>query len=277
MHRLSFKKTVLPPAVLFFCILSAHGAVSVPVLSRPVMDTARMVSEEIQTRLDGEIRNVYDRTGVQIAVLTVPSIGDETIEDFSMRVARTWKLGQRGVDNGVLLVVAEQEHALRIEVGYGLEGSLTDAACGIIIRKIIAPRFKEGDYSGGIADGVNAVIGIAEKDETVLARISQYESEEDSSSWIFLVVPFVIFALFVTLGITDSMGVGPFGAYWIKAKLTGTPFVRKKRVFSGKQNISGNSVYGDDSRSESQNDCSDDDGYSGGGGDFGGGGASGGW
>ena len=94
----------------------------------------------------------------QIVVLTIPTLAGENLEEFSIKVAEAWKIGQKGLDNGAILLIAKQERKIRIEVGRGLEGKLTDLVSGRIIRGVISPKFKQGDFEGGIAAGVSAVM-----------------------------------------------------------------------------------------------------------------------
>jgi uncharacterized protein len=120
------------------------------------------------------------RTTNQVVILTIPSLGGENIEDYSNRVFNEWKLGQKGKDNGVLIIVVPSERRMRIEVGFGLEGTLTDLTASRIIQDIMTPKFKNGDYDGGIKDGALAVIdvlegGFIEEGNSILV-------EEDSSS-----------------------------------------------------------------------------------------------
>mgnify|MGYP002626727771 CR=1 FL=1 len=260
---------------IFLSVPLLFAQTAVPLLSRPIMDTAGIVDEETQVALDEQIRALYEENGTQIAVLTVPSIGEESIEDFSMRVAREWKVGSKGADSGVLITLALAEHKVRIEVGYGLEGTLTDAKCGLIIRNCMTPAFKNDDYSGGIRAGVEALLGLIRGDEELNARLESYAQKDDGGSpqlWI----PLLMVLIFFGIAIPDSMGYGPFACFWIKAKAAGKPFVRRKRpVVKGSASASGDSF---DTSSHSFSTSSDDgDSFSGGGGDFGGGGASGSW
>lgn len=138
-------------------VATAAIAVDVPYLSGRVVDEARILSASAIERISGLSAAREQATGDQIVVLTMPSLDGESIEGFATRVFETWKLGQKGKDNGVLLIVAPSERKMRIEVGYGLEGSLTDAAASRIIREAIAPKFKGGDFDGGTIAGVQAI------------------------------------------------------------------------------------------------------------------------
>jgi uncharacterized protein len=134
------------------------AAREVPFLSGRVVDEARMIDGATSARLDQRLRDYEQKTGRQIVVLTVPSLEGEALEDFSLKAARTWKIGRAGENDGVVLVVARDERKVRIEVGYGLEGALTDAESGRIIRDAIVPRFRAGDFPGGIDAGTAEIV-----------------------------------------------------------------------------------------------------------------------
>jgi uncharacterized protein len=154
----------LRPALIAAMLLVAVIAVAsnVPYLTGRVTDNAEILSEAGRRSLTERLKAHEDRTTNQIAVLTIPSLEGESIEDFADAVFKAWKLGQKGKDNGILVIVAPNDRRMRIEVGYGLEGILPDSAAGSIIRNVMTPRFKAGDYSGGIEAGVNAVISVLE-------------------------------------------------------------------------------------------------------------------
>ncbi len=142
---------------LFACLRAL--AADVPYLSGRVVDNAEILGAETKRNLTARLKAHEAETGNQIAVLTVPTLEGESIESYAEQVFNVWKLGQKGKDNGVLLLVAPAERRLRIEVGYGLEGTLTDVAASRIVRNVITPRFKEGRFDAGIEEGVAAVIG----------------------------------------------------------------------------------------------------------------------
>jgi uncharacterized protein len=125
-----------------------------------VNDNARILSESARRTLSDSLKTYEDRTGNQIAVLTVPTLNGDGIEEYAAAVFKEWKLGRKGVDNGILILVVPDDHRMRIEVGYGLEGSLTDGTAGQIVRNIMTPRFKNGDYDGGVTDGARAVMEV---------------------------------------------------------------------------------------------------------------------
>jgi uncharacterized protein len=142
--------------------LSAADDTAIPYLSGRIVDQAEILSAPARERI-GNMLQAHERaTGNQIAILAIDGIGAESIEDFAVRVFENWKLGSREKNNGVLIVVAPQEHRMRIEVGYGLEGTLTDVAADRIIRNLMTPRFREGNYDVGVEAGATAVIQILE-------------------------------------------------------------------------------------------------------------------
>jgi len=133
-------------------------ALDVPPLTGRVVDLAGVLPVYDSTQLTEQLKAHEEKTGNQVAVLILPSLEGEPLEEYSHRVATTWKLGQKGTDNGVLLLIALKERKLRIEVGYGLEGTLTDLKSARIIRQEIAPHFKAGDLPGGVRAGTDAIL-----------------------------------------------------------------------------------------------------------------------
>ena len=136
-------------------------ALDVPPLRGYVNDYANMMSSQTRAKVEGELKALEQSDSTQLVVLTIPSLQGEALEDFSIKVAETWKIGQKGKDNGIILLVASQERKIRIEVGRGLEGRLTDLTAGRIIDLVIKPRFKRGDYDGGFIAGVHALVDAA--------------------------------------------------------------------------------------------------------------------
>lgn len=138
----------------------AGAQVPVPPLTGRVTDLTATLTVEQKAALEQTLQALEARKGSQLAVLVVPTTTPETIEQYALRVAEQWKLGRKKVDDGAILVVAKDDRALRIEVGYGLEGALNDATSKRIISEIIAPRFKQGDFYGGISAGVDQIIRV---------------------------------------------------------------------------------------------------------------------
>jgi uncharacterized protein len=140
-----------------FAGAAVAAALEVPYLGGRVNDLAGLLSEGFVSRLVASLESLERETGAQVAVLTVPSLEGDPIEDFSMRVVETWKLGGERADNGVLVLIARDERLVRIEVGYGLEGALTDVESGRIISGLMTPRFRAGDFDGGVGAAVDAI------------------------------------------------------------------------------------------------------------------------
>jgi uncharacterized protein len=132
----------------------------VPPLYAYINDYAGMISKETAGDLEQELIQFERTDSTQIVVLTIPSLEGEDLEGFSIKVAEAWKVGQKGVDNGVILLVARDERKVRIEVGRGLEGKLTDLVSGRIVRDEIIPSFRAGDFDSGVRNGVSAIVGV---------------------------------------------------------------------------------------------------------------------
>lgn len=157
-------------------------AADVPYLTGRVTDNAQILSDSAIKSLSESLREHELKTTNQVVVLTIASLEGESIEDFANKVFNEWKLGQKDKDNGILVVVVPAERRMRIEVGYGLEGTLPDLAAGRIIRNIMAPRFREGNFDGGITEGVRSVINILEGSEIQDTRITGDAAEESEPS-----------------------------------------------------------------------------------------------
>ena len=159
----------------FFLLPLVTSAQEAPYFSGYVNDYANLLTENTQQELEARLQDHQERTTNQVTVLTVESLEGTSIEEYALRVGESLKIGQQDKDNGIMLLVARADRQIRIEVGYGLEPYLTDAYAGRIIREVIAPSFRNGDYNAGIADGVNAILekveGIEELSEpTVVAQ-----------------------------------------------------------------------------------------------------------
>ncbi|MDX1999603.1 MAG: TPM domain-containing protein, partial [Thermoanaerobaculia bacterium] len=136
------------------------AALDIPFLAGHVNDQAGLLDLEQGRVIEEKLTAFEERTGHQVVVLTVPSLEGEVLEDFSIKVAETWKLGREEQDDGVLLLIAKDDRKLRIEVGYGLEGQLTDLLAQRILDEKVVPRFKEGDFAAGVDDGVTAILAV---------------------------------------------------------------------------------------------------------------------
>lgn len=240
----------------FFLVFFANAfALDVPALKGRVNDYANVISKNDEKELTEYLASLDEQTGIQIAVLTIPSLKGEDIAAFGVKVAENWKLGKAGEDNGALLLVAMDERELRIEVGYGLEGLLTDAKCGLIIRNVIIPEFKDGNYSDGIVKGVQNMGGIASGNAELVSK-NVLEDDDDSGVGIFFMIIWVIF-IFVVI---CSKG-GIFKWIFLSNLVNNGHSGHHHSNLSGFGGFSGGHGGG----------------FSGGGGHFGGGGASGHW
>ena len=171
---------------------------SYPALTGRVVDGANLLAPDIRQRLADKLKAHEDKTSDQVVVATVPSLQDVTIEDFANGLFRHWKLGQKAKNNGALLIVAPKERKVRIEVGYGLEGALTDALSKVIITTAIAPKFKTGDFAGGIDAGVDAILTILAGDAEEWQRRAEVRSDESSlGEDIAVIIAMVLVFLFI--------------------------------------------------------------------------------
>ncbi|WP_416047458.1 TPM domain-containing protein [Cupriavidus basilensis] len=147
-------------AIALLLPLAAFSEVAVPTLTTRVTDLTATLTPDQKDTLEQKLRAFEARKGSQVSVLIVPGTQPETIEQYSLRVVEQWKLGRKRVDDGALLIVAKDDRNLRIEVGYGLEGILTDATSKRIISEDIVPRFKQGDFYGGIVAGIDRMLQV---------------------------------------------------------------------------------------------------------------------
>lgn len=186
-------------AALFLAVaFPASADVAVPQLTGRVVDQTGTLSSTDVASLSQKLRDFETRKGSQIAVLIVPTTQPETIEQFSIRVADAWKIGRKKVDDGAVLVVAKNDRHLRIEVGYGLEGALTDVTSRRIIDEIITPKFRTGDFGGGISDGVDRMIRVIDGEPLPVPSPTVNFGNLDDLAPIFIVTLFA------------SIGVGGF-------------------------------------------------------------------
>jgi uncharacterized protein len=145
-------------ALISFMPLNGHTAIPVPALSGRINDYGSMISAPVKAELEAKLQQFEAAESTQIVILTIPSLQGDPIENFSIRVVEAWKIGQKATDNGVLLIVSRDDHKVRIEVGYGLEGRLTDMLSGRIINDEIVPAFKANQFDAGFTRGVDAII-----------------------------------------------------------------------------------------------------------------------
>ncbi|HUP96316.1 MAG TPA: TPM domain-containing protein [Usitatibacter sp.] len=210
--------------------LAAFAEIAVPKLTGRVIDQTGSLTAAERDALEEKLRAFEAAKGSQVAVLLVPTIEGEAIEDFAGRVTDAWKLGRKGVDDGVLFVVAKQERKMRIHTGRGVQGTLTDALARRIIADLVAPRFRTGDFAGGVDAGVDAVMKAIEGEQLPLPASKSASRKVDTVSsysnflWIaFFAVPVVAMVLrglvgrFMGAGLTS--GITGFAAWLVFGSL----------------------------------------------------------
>jgi uncharacterized protein len=223
-----------------------------PTLTGRIVDQANIVSTETRQAIEPKLADLETKSGIQLVVATVTSLEGQEIEPYANELFRTWKLGEKDKNNGVLLLVAPNEHRVRIEVGYGLEGTLTDALSKVIITNAITPRFKTGDFNGGIARGVDDIITVLTTDAAEWQQRPSLRLDSAQSggppNWLIVAAVVIFLGMFITWP----------GFRWFVLNLA-----LNILLSSGSSRGSGSSGGGG--------------GFSGGGGSSGGGGASGSW
>jgi uncharacterized protein len=288
-------------ALLLCWAFAAAADVAVPQLSGRVVDQTGTLSSGDVDALTQKLRDFETRKGSQIAVLIVPTTAPESIEQYSIRVAEAWKIGRKKIDDGAILLVAKDDHKLRIEVGYGLEGALTDVTAQRIIDQIITPKFRSGDFAGGISDGVDRIMSVVDG-EPLPVPAPRQQSGSGSSDFTSFLNPFNPFTIIIVLvlggafrkifgrlfGSVATGGLIGVVAWFIFGSMIVSgiagiiasvvtmfsdsitaPAARGRGGWSGGSSSGGGWSGGSSS--------SDSGGFSGGGGSFGGGGASGSW
>ena len=226
--RLTLRAAAAAAALLL--ALAAFAEIAVPKLTARVTDQTGSLTAPERDALEQKLAAFEQAKGSQVAVLMVPSIEGEAIEDFAGRVTDAWQLGRKGVDDGVLFVVAKQERKMRIHTGRGVQGTLTDALSRRIIADIVAPRFRTGDFAGGVDAGVDAIMKAIEGEELPLPAQKSGQRKVDTVSsysnflWIaFFAVPIVAMVLrsmlgrFLGAGLTS--GVTGFAAWLVFGSL----------------------------------------------------------
>lgn len=154
---------------------------AVPELVARVTDTTGTLDAAVQARLTQALADLERRKGAQIAVLMIPTTGEESIEQYAVRAFEQWRLGREQVDDGILFLIAKNDRRLRIEVGYGLEGAVPDLLAGRIIREQVAPRFQQGDFAGGVEAGVNSLISLVEGEELPPPQAAEESSDAEDT------------------------------------------------------------------------------------------------
>jgi uncharacterized protein len=186
----------------------ARAEVAVPPLKARVTDLTGTLNSQQKAELESRIAAYETRRGSQIAVLMLPTTKPEEIEQYAIRVAEAWKIGRKGVDDGLILVVAKEDRRLRIEVGYGLEGAIPDSVAKRVIEERITPRFRDGDFYGGVRDGVDQLIRLAEGER--LPPPAQASHAQSSTASVFdFIVPAIMFAVIAGAFLKAMLGRVP--------------------------------------------------------------------
>jgi uncharacterized protein len=204
--RLSTELLAVVAIMFFIALPAASKELGVPALTGRVNDYASMISPQARAVIDGKLKALEDAESTQIVILTVPSLEGQPIEDFSIKVAEAWKIGQKGKDNGILLIVSKNDRKIRIEVGYGLEGRLTDLQSGRIIDEVIKPAFKRGDIDSGFISGVDALVASV-KGEYQAPKVKKTDRNSPSIPLVFI----ILFVLYLVFRMLRVFGGGPFG------------------------------------------------------------------
>ena len=204
--RLRFGRLAVA-AILCFAALLASADVAVPPLTGRVIDLTGTLSGGAVNRIENELANFEAKKGSQIAVLILPSTQPEDIEQYGIRVAEQWKLGRKGVDDGAILLVAKNDRRVRIEVGYGLEGALSDAISNRIIDETISPHFKLGDYDAGVEEGVKQMISVADGEP-----LPEPDRRWEHKGGIGNLLPFVLVLVVVASGVLRAIFGRLFGS-----------------------------------------------------------------
>lgn len=266
----ALRRTCALVLLSLWCSFALAADPTYPPLTDRIVDGANLIAPEARQRIAGKLKAHEDKTGDQLVVATVPSLQGLGIEDFSNGLFRFWKLGEKARNNGVLLLVAPTERKVRIEVGYGLEGALTDALSKVIITTAVAPKFKTGDFAGGIEGGVDAILTILSGDAEEWQRRAVVRDDETSIAETIAVVMVMVFIFILILaflrGVSQSGGTR-------RHRMRDGRWVTLPQAGSSSSGWSGGSWGGGGGWSSG----SSSGGFSGGGGSSGGGGASGDW
>jgi uncharacterized protein len=280
-----------------FLIAAGVSALEVPYLAGRVNDQANLLDAGVESQLEERLRLLEEETGAQVAVLTIPSLEGDPLEDFSMRVVETWQLGRADADDGVLILVARDERRMRIEVGYGLESVLTDAQSGRIIDHLMSPRFRQGDFDGGVGAAVDAVASAIRGEPVDIPEKRAETTGFNPGSFIFLLIfglPFINVALaargaagwIVGIFLIPFFFAFPAAIFGVTAGkiiaigwLIVFPLLRliMPKTAPGRGTTSRGGFWGPFIAGGGGGGGFSGGGFSGGGGSFGGGGASGGW
>ena len=275
---------------LFLCLgFVTQAEVDVPALNARVTDLTKTLSVEQKAHIEQTLTALENTEGSQLAVLILPTTQPEEIEQFSLRVVDQWKLGREKVDDGVLLIIAKNDRKMRVEVGYGLEGAITDISAGRIIKEYITPEFRQGRFYEGVLAGTGQISKLIKGEPLPAPSTSQGSSDDASSSLFFMVFASSFFAPFLAsilgriLTVTAITASGSAFIWFTSQDLYLTGFAAVLLgIFSLAFSAPRSSSYRDGGGygggfGGGGGFSGGGGGFSGGGGGFGGGGASGGW
>ena len=250
---------------LFFTAAGAQELLAVPPLTAHVMDPAGMLNNQQRTTLDNVLKDYETRSGSQIAILLISSTAPEAIEQYSIRVADAWKLGRKGIDDGVILIVAKDNpkalRRLRIEAGRGIQGTVTDAQSKRILQDVIAPYFRQNDYYGGLTAAITALTTLMDQEHLPAPAGKKAADDDMLSDWLPILFLFLFFAAIIYQRSRSSFRRGGWA--------------RSSGIVIGSGALGSSAGWGS-GRSHGGGGSSGG-GFSGGGGGFDGGGASGDW
>lgn len=191
-------KIALYTTVMLLTIMAADArALEVPPYEGYVTDVAGMMNPQTRQAIAAHLAELDKTDSTQIAVLTIPSLEGESIQEFGIKVADAWKVGQNKEDNGAILLVSKADRKIRIEVGYGLEGVLTDAVAGQIVANVIGPSFKKGDFDGGFAQGITAMTNAVKGEYTAAPTKQTRRSKRGALS--LIIIPMIMFIAFTEM------------------------------------------------------------------------------
>lgn len=277
--------------IIWLCLsfITAFSQPNFPLLSGVVVDNANLLSSLQKEQLQKKIETFHSKMDTQFVVVTLPTLDGYDIVDYGYQLGRHWGIGQKEKDNGVLLIVAPKQREVRIEVGYGLEGVLSDYLCSRIIQEKIIPHFKNGDMPKGIESGADAILSQLQNPISYSEKSTKYTTSGENDNWFFLSLVLISlsmylqrfkqhskifrplipssFVQFITLMLTEMFWLSLL--VFIVVYFISYPIMKRMNFHSGGSSRSSSSYSSRSSRSSG--------GFRGGGGSFGGGGASGKW
>ena len=254
---------VLALLVLVLAAAPALATPTFPPLTGRVVDDAHVLDAQTQAQLTDKLAALEQKTSRQLVVVTLPNLGGDEIEDYGYQLLRAWGIGQKATNNGALFIIVPSEHKVRVEVGYGLEGVLTDALSSVILQRAVLPKFRSGDVQGGIVDGTDALIEQLSLDTSTAEQkaaeaAQQVREPQERGSPLGALIPLLVI-FFIASSLFRRRGGGGGGLGWILPMM----ILGGGRGWGGGGDFGGGGFGGG--------------GFGGGGGSGGGGGASGSW